>query len=106
MPTAPPIAQRCGTMPRMASSSYTPPEHAADLFAEYRAAVETARRLKPQVRQVAEEELRRGVTAGQLAHATGETDEVYRRLARRLGIEQKRPPTRTSFPAKDADPNT
>ncbi|WP_062214702.1 hypothetical protein [Streptomyces sp. NBRC 109706] len=86
----------------MASSSYTPPENAAEVFEQYRDALATARRLKPQVRKLAEEELRRGVTAGQLAHATGETDEVYRRIARSLGIDQKRPPTRTSFPSGES----
>lgn len=92
------IAQRCATMRTMTSANYTPADPCvAELFARYKEALQTVRELKPAVREKATAELHAGVTVGQLANATGESDEVFRRIARTEGIDLKRPPTRTSF---------
>lgn len=74
-------------------ADYTPPKDAVDLFAKYKTAYETERELKPEMQQLADRELKAGATVGQLAKLTGLTPEVFRRRARALGIEHKRPPT-------------
>jgi hypothetical protein len=77
----------------MARTVYTPPGDAAQLFARYRKALETERELRAPVREMAARELRSGASVGQLAEQTGMTPEVFRRLAREIGVERKRPPT-------------
>ncbi|MEU5426884.1 hypothetical protein AB0H73_14945 [Streptomyces olivoreticuli] len=69
------------------------PEDARDLFARYKHHYEGERDLKPQMRELAARELLAGATVGQLATLTGLTPEVFRRMARDLGVERKRPPT-------------
>ena len=76
-------------MPR----NYNPPKDAADLFARYKAHYEGERELKPGMREMAKRELKAGVSVGQLAKLTGLTPEVFRRMARELGVERRRPPT-------------
>lgn len=63
------------------------------VLAQYKAHVDGERELKPEMRKRAAQELRKGTTVGQLAKATGLTPEVFRRMARDLGVEHKRPPT-------------
>lgn len=72
---------------------YKPPRDAADTFARYKAHYEGERALKPEMLQFADRELKAGATVGQLATWTGLTPEVFRRRARALGVERKRPPT-------------
>lgn len=53
---------------------------AATLFAEYKAATETERRLREPMREAARLELEAGTSVKDLAHATGLTPEVFRRI--------------------------
>ncbi|CAL9350927.1 hypothetical protein SUDANB1_00459 [Streptomyces sp. enrichment culture] len=72
---------------------YEPPRDAADTFARYKAHYEGERTLKPEMLEYADRELQAGATVGQLATWTGLTPEVFRRRARKLGVERLRPPT-------------
>lgn len=72
---------------------YEPPRDATDTFARYKAHYEGERALKPDMLEFADRELKAGATVGQLAAWTGLTPEVFRRRARALGVERKRPPT-------------
>lgn len=54
----------------------------AKTYGRYRDALRTERKLKPEVRQLAIDDLRAGITVAQLAEATGMTPEVFRRIAR------------------------
>lgn len=78
-----------GGMPK----DYKPPRDAAETFANYKTAYEDERRIKPEMLEFADRELKAGATVGQLAAWTGLTPEVFRRRARALGVERKRPPT-------------
>lgn len=75
------------------SKEWKPPEEDAEVFAQYKAHVEGERKLKPEMEEAADRALASGATVGQLARHTGLTPEVFRRRARRLGIEHKRAPT-------------
>jgi hypothetical protein len=75
------------------TKDYEPPPDAAEVFAEYKEHYEGERELKPQMTSFADRELLAGATVGQLAKLTGLTPEVFRRRARALGVELKRPPT-------------
>lgn len=72
---------------------YTPPPEAADTYTRYKDHYEGERRLKPKMLEAADRDLKAGATVGQLAAWTGLTPEVFRRRARALGVERKRPPT-------------
>lgn len=72
---------------------YKPPREAADTYARYKAHYEGERALKPDMLEAADRDLEAGATVGQLAAWTGLTPEVFRRRARALGVERKRPPT-------------
>lgn len=74
-------------------TEWKPPKTDADLFAQYKGHVEGERELKPKMEEAADRALADGATVGQLARHTGLTPEVFRRRARKLGIEHKRPPT-------------
>jgi hypothetical protein len=73
------------------TTAHTPED--ADTFARYKAHYEGERTLKPAMLEAADRELLAGTTVGQLAAWTGLTPEVFRRRARKLGVERKRPPT-------------
>jgi hypothetical protein len=75
------------------TKDYKPPKDAAEVFSNYKALYEGERDLKPSMREMAQRELKAGATVGQLARLTGLTPEVFRRMARELGVEHKRPPT-------------
>jgi transposase-like protein len=75
------------------SKEWKPPEEDAEVFAQYKAHVEGERKLKPEMEEAADRALASGATVGQLARHTGLTPEVFRRRARKLGIEHKRAPT-------------
>lgn len=75
------------------SNQWKPPKEDADVFAQYKEHVEGERKLKPEMEKLADRALGAGATVGQLARHTGLTPEVFRRRARKLGIELKRPPT-------------
>jgi transposase-like protein len=75
------------------SKEWKPPKEDADVFAQYKAHVEGERELKPEMEKLADQALASGATVGQLARHTGLTPEVFRRRARKLGIEHKRAPT-------------
>lgn len=72
---------------------HTPASEAVETFARYKAHYEGERTLKPDMLEFADRELKAGATVGQLAAWTGLTPEVFRRRARALGVERKRPPT-------------
>lgn len=74
-------------------NDYNPPPDDADTFARYKTAYEAERALKPGMLESADRALQGGATVGQLAAWTGLTPEVFRRRARVLGVERKRPPT-------------
>lgn len=74
-------------------TTYKPPQDAAALFARYKEHYEGERELKPAMVEMADRELKAGATVGELARLTGLTPEVFRRRARALGVERKRPPT-------------
>lgn len=74
-------------------TSYAPTDDANRLYAKYKRAREIEAELKDPVRQQAEDDLRAGATVGQLAKLTGLTPEYFRRIAREIGVERKRPPT-------------
>lgn len=78
---------------RAMTSTYSPPEDMAHLFARYKRTRETEKNLAPQVREASAQALKDGATVGQLAKLTGLTDEVFRRIARAEGVERLRPPT-------------
>lgn len=73
--------------------TYKPPPDAASVFARYKEHYEGERDLKPTMVEMADRELQTGATVGELARLTGLTPEVFRRRARALGIERRRPPT-------------
>jgi hypothetical protein len=83
---------------------YKPPRDAADTFARYKAHYEGERALKPEMLEFADRELKAGATVGQLAAWTGLTPEVFRRRARALGVERKRPPTVGKLSAAAPEP--
>jgi hypothetical protein len=75
------------------TNDYKPPRDDADTFATYKAHYEGERKLKPDMLKAADRALTGGATVGEIAAWTGLTPEVFRRRARALGVERKRPPT-------------
>lgn len=75
------------------SKEWKPPKEDVEVFAQYKAHIEGERKLKPEMEKAADRALADGATVGQLARHTGLTPEVFRRRARKLGIEHKRAPT-------------
>ncbi|MEV5595992.1 hypothetical protein [Streptomyces sp. NPDC052496] len=69
------------------ADAWTLGEETAARYAKYRRALKTAREMKEEIRQLALEDLRAGASTEALAALTGETAEVYRRLARAHDIE-------------------
>lgn len=65
----------------------------AEAFAGFKHHYETRRALEPEMLEAADRSLLAGATVGQLATWTGLSPEVFRRRARALGVERKRPPT-------------
>lgn len=90
------------------TKDYEPPPDAAKVFAAYKEHYEGERELKPEMTAFADRELQAGATVGQLAKLTGLTPEVFRRRARALGVELKRPPTvgKLATPAPPAPEET
>lgn len=70
-----------------------PSPEAASVYADFKHHHEARRSLEPDMMKFADRELQAGATVGQLAAWTGLTPEVFRRRARALGVERKRPPT-------------
>jgi len=68
-------------------------EEATKVFASFKRHCEGRRGLEQSMLDAADCALAEGATVGQLAKLTGLTPEVFRRRARALGIEHKRPPT-------------
>lgn len=68
------------------TKTWKPDDETAEIFATYRDAIETERRLKPDVRERAEAALKAGATGTQLSRLTGMTPEVFRRMARDLEL--------------------
>lgn len=85
-----------GIMP----TDYEPDEDMAALFAQYKRARATEKKLLPLVKKAAPGEMRKGATVGRLAELTGLTDEVFRRIGRDNNIDRLREPT----VGKDARP--
>lgn len=92
-PLAFPMAYNLCEHDPMASSDYTPPDDAAQLFTRYKRHLEGERALRDPVREMAARELKAGASVKQLAEWTGMTDEVFRRIARAEGVERRRAPT-------------
>ncbi len=69
------------------AEDWAPDDETAARYAKYRRALKTAREMKDEIRVLALEDLRRGASTEALSEYTGETAEVYRRLARANGIE-------------------
>ncbi|MFI0914187.1 hypothetical protein [Streptomyces abikoensis] len=84
------------------ADKYETPDDARELFARYKQHYEGERDLKPQMRELAGRELQAGATVGQLAAMTGLTPEVFRRMARDLGVERRRPPTVGKLAARES----
>jgi len=101
----------CAIIPRVARSSYTPPDDAAQVFARYKALTEEQKRLRPTVDQLADREMRAGASIYDLDRLTGVSREIWRRLARQWGIDLKRDPVRgrrsaeTAKPSEETGPN-
>ena len=73
-------------MARM-SSEWTPSnEETARVFARYKAARKAERELKPKMRALAVEEMKRGAMPAQIAELTGDGAEALRRLREANGI--------------------
>jgi transposase-like protein len=87
-------------------TEWKPPKTDADVFAQYKGHVEGERELKPKMEEAADRALANGATVGQLARHTGLTPEVFRRRARKLGVEHKRAPTvgKLTQPSKETVP--
>lgn len=62
------------------TSDWTPTEEEARTLARYKKARETERELKPAVRTIGLEGLRKGATPAELAELTGESAETFRRI--------------------------
>ncbi|MFE9850316.1 hypothetical protein ACFYPN_16100 [Streptomyces sp. NPDC005576] len=62
------------------TSDWTPTEDEARTFARYKKAKETEKELKPVVRALGLDGLRKGATPAQLGELTGESAEVFRRI--------------------------
>ncbi|MFB7736188.1 hypothetical protein ACFC08_17740 [Streptomyces sp. NPDC056112] len=75
------------------TSDYTPDEEATRLYARHKRLHEGALELRDPVKEQAAKDLLAGATAAQLAKLTGLSDEFFRRIARAVGAERKRPPT-------------
>lgn len=74
-------------------NDYMPPDDRAQLYARFKRHNDAVKDLTPEVRKAAAEELKAGASVGQLAKLTGLTPEVFRRIAREIGVERRRPPT-------------
>jgi hypothetical protein len=83
-----PMANVRETMTPM--TSYEPDTKASQLFASYKRAYETERKLKPQVREAAEEAIRAGASNQELAALTGLTAEYFRKIATEIGVDNRR----------------
>lgn len=75
------------------ATDYEPDEDMATLFAQYKRARATEKKLLPLVKKAAPGEMRKGATIGRLAELTGLTDEVFRRIGREHNVERLREPT-------------
>ncbi|MGW3427981.1 hypothetical protein ACWDHW_08490 [Streptomyces melanosporofaciens] len=62
------------------TSDWTPTEEEARSLARYKKAKETEKELKPVIRAIGLEGLRKGATPAQLSQLTGESAEVFRRI--------------------------
>lgn len=62
------------------TSDWTPDEEEARTLARYKKARETEKELKPDVRAIGLNGLRKGATPAQLSELTGESPEVFRRI--------------------------
>lgn len=68
-------------------SGMTPDEETAKVFEKYRRHLKGEREMRPDVMARALELLRAGMGTGRLSDLTGKTDETFRTLARKHGIE-------------------
>lgn len=75
------------------TSKFEPADEAARLYARRKRHHDALVELDGPVRDQAARDLKAGATPGQLAKLTGLSDEFFRRIARAIGAERKRPPT-------------
>lgn len=75
------------------ATDYTPAPGDAEYYRRFKRANDTARDMRKGIDERAVEDMRKGATVSAMAELTGLTDEVFRRLARKHGIERLREPT-------------
>lgn len=74
-------------------TDHTPDDETLRIYARHKRHHEAAKAELPAVRERAEKDLLAGSTPTELAKLTGLSDEFFRRIARAVGAERKRPPT-------------
>lgn len=75
-------------------SSYEPNAKDAALFAKHKQARKVIKDTRASVAEAAERAIRAGATNQQLAELTGMTDETFRKLAEKIGVDNRvKPPT-------------
>jgi hypothetical protein len=70
-------------------SSYEPDAQDAALFAKNKRAQEIIKKGRPDVLAAAERAIRQGATNQELATLTGMSDETFRKLAAKLGVDNR-----------------
>lgn len=75
-----------GTMARMTADWTPADEETARVFSRYKHAKKTERELKPTMKELAVQEMKRGASLTQLSDLTGEGVEALRRLREAHGI--------------------
>lgn len=75
------------------ATDHEPSDENQRIYARHKRHHEAAKAELVEVRARAEADLLAGSTPAQLAKLTGLSDEFFRRIARKVGAERKRPPT-------------
>lgn len=75
------------------ATDWEPNEEIAALYARFKRGRAAQEQMLKQIKDTAPDQMREGATVGQLAKLTGLTDEVFRRIGRKEGIERLREPT-------------
>lgn len=89
-----------------AMTTYEPDPQTAKLFAQHKTAAQTVKRTRKPVLTAAEDAIRAGATNQQLAELTGMSDETFRKLAEKIGVDnrQKAPTVGREVEARRAAP--
>ncbi|MFE2407033.1 hypothetical protein ACFXDE_01680 [Kitasatospora sp. NPDC059408] len=70
-------------------TAYEPDPQTAKLFAQHKTAAQIVKRTRKPVLAAAEAAVRAGATNQQLAELTGMSDETFRKLAERIGVDNR-----------------